>query len=166
MLSSHAPTQNKSDKSVTATVINRNTNHVLHSPGDTKSHSSNYPTPEITDCNSDSQASGSSSTNTSTSVATKNFYGNSSSNKSKCALPVGSPPPQNQNSLITLKQEMAIIQGQPLGADVMDIAQKLLLKQLPPVNIFVLSKQVYKDGIQIHHTGMFHLGYYNNSQMY
>ena len=173
LLSSHAPTQNTSDKnsttgnnfmtksSVTATVINGNTNHVLHSPGDTKSHSSNYPTPEITDCNSDSQASGNSSTKTSTSVATKNFYGNSSSNKSKCALPVGSPS-QNQNSLITLKQEMAILQGQPLDADVIDIAQKLLLKQFPKVGglqstyLYQVNKFSKTDGIQIHHTGMFH----------
>ena len=127
---------------VTATVIGRNNNHAVHSPEGTSSTSpsSNDLTPEISDCNSTSNltplqnlsvASGSSS---STSAGTTKF---SSSNKSTCT--VGSTH-QCQNSLLTLKQQMAIPQGQPFGADVIDAAQKLLLK-----HIFIPSEQPFKD---------------------
>ena len=57
---------------------------------------------------------------------------------------------------------MAILQEQPLDADAIDIAQKLLLKQFPKVGglqstyLYQVNKFSKTDGIQIHHTGMFH----------
>ena len=69
---------------------------------------------------------------------------------------------QSKKSSLTVKEQSAILQGQPLDGDVIDTAQKLLLKQFPqvgglqPTHLYQINKLSRTNGIQIHHTGMYH----------